>query len=573
MTIAEQPNAWETMTTFETVEILSNPIMVADRHMRISYVNEAGYRMFEAIEAEIQRDLPHFRARDVLGKSIDVFHKNPHYQRGIMEKMTKPHDGKFSIGGRNLAFKATPRFNPDGSLNCVFVEWQDLTIAMEGRRQIEMIIADIRKMAVAHAEGTIPAFLDPSKFDAELADLAERVNLMVADHIATKKKVIACVERYATGDFSYRLEPLGGERVFINTAMDAVRDGFIAIVEEIKSLSSAIVEGKLDREVETGRFEGEFRIIIEAFAQAYASLNDTFGTITAQVSQIATTVDQIAQSALALANSAQVTSSSADEVSSSAQQTDMAVRSNASSAVEARSLIKSSSEVAQQGRVKVDEMVQTMDMIRTSSQDIGKIIKVIDEIAFQTNLLALNAAVEAARAGQHGRGFAVVAQEVRNLAARSARAAKETSELIEASTERVAIGVKVVSDTQSSFDQIAGGIEQAAQRISSIADASDEQARGVAQINLAINEVAKASVETSAQADQLAAASAEMQSATESVRGALGRFQLRRQPVGGLDVASLAGRGLPPELMSQIMAMVTRHGGDAPAALPQAKAG
>ena len=571
MTSAEQPNAWESMTAFETIEILSNPIMVADRQMRIAYVNEAGYRMFEAIEADIQRDLPHFHAREVVGKSIDVFHKNPHYQRGIMDKMTKPHDGKFTIGGRNLGFKATPRFSPDGSLNCVFVEWQDMTIAMEGRRQIEMIIADIRTMAVDHAEGRISSYLDPEKFDAELADLARRVNQMVEDHIITKKKVIACAERYAAGDFAYRLEPLGGERVFINKAMDSVRENFIAVVEEIKSLSTAIVDGRLDREVDTARFEGEFRVIVAAFEQAYSSLNDTFGTVTAQVSQIATTVDQIAQSAQALANSAQVTSSSADEVSSSAQQTDAAVRSNAASAIEARSLIKSSSEVAQQGRVKVDEMVQTMDMIRTSSQDIGKIIKVIDEIAFQTNLLALNAAVEAARAGQHGRGFAVVAQEVRNLAARSARAAKETSELIEASTDRVAIGVKVVSDTQSSFDQIAGGIEQAAQRINSIADASDEQARGVAQINLAINEVAKASVETSSQADQLAAASAEMQSATESVRGALGRFHLRRRLPAGLDLAGLNARGLPPELMSQIMTMVSRHGA-APTGLPQAKA-
>ena len=573
MTSPKQANAWESMTAFETVEILSNPIMVADRQMRIAYVNEAGYRMFEAIEPDIQRDLPHFRARDVVGKSIDVFDDASQSLRGVMDRMTKPHDGKFTLGGRNLAFKATPRFNTDGTLNCVFVEWQDLTLAMEGRRQIDMIIADIRKMADDHADGRISAFLDPEKFDTEFADLARRVNLMVADHIATKKKVIACAERYAAGDFAYRLEPMSGERVFINKAMDSVRDSFIAVVDEIKSLSTAIVEGRLDREVDTGRFEGEFRVIVQAFEQAYGSLNDTFGTVTAQVSQIATTVDQIAQSAQALANSAQVASSSADEVSSSAQQTDAAVRSNASSAIEARGLIKASSEVAQQGRVKVDEMVQTMEMIRTSSQDIGKIIKVIDEIAFQTNLLALNAAVEAARAGQHGRGFAVVAQEVRNLAARSARAAKETSELIEASTDRVAVGVKVVSDTQSSFDQIAGGIEQAAQRINSIADASDEQARGVAQINLAINEVAKASVETSSQADQLAAASAEMQSATESVRGALGRFHLRRRATAGLDLAGLNARDLPPELMSQIMSMVSRHGGAAPSAFPQAKAG
>jgi methyl-accepting chemotaxis protein len=244
-----------------------------------------------------------------------------------------------------------------------------------------------------------------------------------------------------------------------------------------------------------------------------------------------------------------------DEVSASAEETDTQVKANAAAAGQASQLVTGAAAVAEEGREKIGQMVTAMEGIRASSQDIGKIIKVIDEIAFQTNLLALNAAVEAARAGQHGRGFAVVAQEVRNLAGRSAKAARETSELIESAGARVQAGVKIADETSRAFTTIAGDIEKVRSFMREISVASDEQARGVAQINTAMSEAAKTALATSQQADEVAASAAEILTATDRMRGALSRFQLRPADYS-------RGNGLPdlsnlsPEMLAQVQAML-----------------
>ncbi len=167
-----------------------------------------------------------------------------------------------------------------------------------------------------------------------------------------------------------------------------------------------------------------------------------------------------------------------------------------------------------------------MDAIRTSSEDIAKIIKSIDEIAFQTNLLALNAAVEAARAGQHGRGFAVVAQEVRTLAGRAATAAKETSDMIERSSKNVAVGVAATKKSEEAFGHINREIMGVEERIIKISQSAEEQSRGVQQINLAVTNLSKTGMDISAQSEELATAAAEMDASTSTVQTMLDRFEL-----------------------------------------------
>lgn len=551
---------WEAIPIIDAYDVLASPIMIADPDMIIRYVNEGAYRLFEAIEQEIKVDLPHFSARDIVGKSIDVFHKNPRYQRHIMDGLSKPHDGKFSIGGRDLAFRAAPKFGPNGNLVCICVEWQDRTAAISRRKQIETLISDLSDMTIAHDEGRILQFLDPSKFDQEYASLAANVNKMVQGHIETKKKIIRCAEAYAAGDFSYELERFTGDRKFLNEAMDAIRDNFLDVVREIKNLSLAIVDGRLDQKIDTSRFSGEFKQIIEAFREAFDSLNQSLHTVNQQIEQITAVVDDVAKSSRSLAASAQVGSASSEELSASAEQTEAQVRRNAEAAKDARELVIASVNVAQTGETKVQTMYETMANISQSSSDIAKIIKVIDEIAFQTNLLALNAAVEAARAGQHGRGFAVVAQEVRDLAARSAKAAKETSELIETSSARVAYGVQAVGETKAAFSEIAKNVHLAKERIDEIAVASSEQAQGVGQINMAIGEIAKVATETSTQADQLASASAEMLGASQAVKSALAKFTLTAQTKEVDGIVDALQRQLPPEVFQQLMALMTPKG-------------
>ncbi len=550
------------VTAHHALEVLSSPIMIADADMVIRYVNEAAYQMFEAIESDIQRDLPHFAARKVVGRSIDVFHKNPIYQRRLMENLSNPHDGKFTIGGKDLGFRATPRFGTDGALQSVWVEWKDMTAAVEGKRQLEGVIADINDMAIAHGEGRISVFIDASKYRSDLASLATRINEMVGGHILTKKKVIECATAYGQGNFDYQMDRFIGDRAFITEAMDGIRSNFRRVVDEIKDLSNAIMQGRLDRDVRPEDFVGEYRDIVAAFKSAYESLNETFSTITTQIREVATTVEQVATSSQSLASSSQIASTSADEVSASIEETDSQVKANTQSAREARALITASSSLADEGRARINEMVSAMENIRVSSHDIAKIIKVIDEIAFQTNLLALNAAVEAARAGQHGRGFAVVAQEVRNLAGRSAKAARETSDLIEASSTNVSAGVRIAGAAQESFVGITDNVKKSEALVTAIALATEEQSRGVEQITVAITEVAKAAMETSSQADQLASGANQMRSSTQSVKEALSRFHLAktRQADAG------AFSGLSPDLLAQISAMIAAHGASQPLA-------
>ncbi len=476
----------------------------------------------------------------------------------------------------------------------------------QNAEDVNGLLTEIRKMVDAHELGDIDVMTDSSRLTGDFADVAQGVNDMVSGHIDTKKKAIAFVTELANGNFEAELEEFPRKKAFINEGMEMVRasfkgvtaeiemvaqalvDGnfdvdvdsnrysgsfrtvletmtaiitnFNGVIDEIERLSNGIVSGNLDTNVDLGSFRGSYGAIMRAFESAFTSLNSAFGTITSQVSQITATVDQMSKASQSLATNSQIQSSSVDEVSSSTEETESQVKSNATAAASARDLVVGASVVAADGKVKIGEMVTAMDGIRASSQDIAKIIKVIDEIAFQTNLLALNAAVEAARAGQHGRGFAVVAQEVRNLAGRSAKAARETSELIESASSRVQEGVRIADETSDAFTSIVDDIEKVRTLVGDIATASDEQSRGVAQINVAVSEIAKSALATSQQADELAASAAQMQAATESMRGEMGRFSLRTMQTAAPSIGSL--EGVSPELMAQIQQMLATQGNE-----------
>lgn len=247
-------------------------------------------------------------------------------------------------------------------------------------------------------------------------------------------------------------------------------------------------------------------------------INRIVGSLSEGAGQVNTASAQISASSQSLAGGSTEQAASLEETSTALDEMAGMTKQNADNANEANSLALDARAGGEDGAVAMKEMIDAMSAISKSSEDISKIIKVIEEIAFQTNLLALNAAVEAARAGEHGKGFAVVAEEVRNLAQRSATAAKDTASLIEDSVKKAEDGNEIVGRVSKTLDGIITGIRKVADLVSEIASASSEQARGVEQVNRAVSEMDKVTQQNAANAEQSAAASEELSAQSESLK-------------------------------------------------------
>jgi len=244
---------------------------------------------------------------------------------------------------------------------------------------------------------------------------------------------------------------------------------------------------------------------------------------------------QIANGSQALAQGSTEQAASIEELSASIHDIAQKTKENAVKAERAAALANTIKGNAEKGNMQMSEMTAAVQEINAASQNISKVIKAIDDIAFQTNILALNAAVEAARAGQHGKGFAVVAEEVRNLAAKSAEAAKDTGGLIANSMEKAELGAKIADETAASLYEIVSGINESSQIVGEIATSSEEQSIGIDQINLGIDQVSQVVQQNTATAQESAAASAEMNDKSNQLESLVNQFKSKY----GDDILSL----------------------------------
>jgi methyl-accepting chemotaxis protein len=257
------------------------------------------------------------------------------------------------------------------------------------------------------------------------------------------------------------------------------------------------------------------------------SLNNMFTEISLSTNQVSVGSKQIADGAQTLAQGATEQAASVEELSSSIAEIAESAKANAATVERTSKLSAKIKEDAEKSSRQMNEMVNAVEEINEANQHIGRIIKTIDDIAFQTNILALNAAVEAAHAGQHGKGFAVVAEEVRNLAAKSAEAAKETSSMIENSMVKANLGSQITGETAESLSRIVSGINESNQLVEEIFKSSEQQALGIQQINIGIDQVAQVVQQNSATAEESAAASEERRSQSDTLQELIAQFKLK----------------------------------------------
>lgn len=512
-----EETAREAMQIKTALDNASSNMMLADADRNIFYMNKSVTSMLKSNETDLRKDIPGFDADALIGVNIDRFHANPEHQKSMLANMTSVYKTQISAAGLKFNLTATPLYDDYGNRTGTAVEWMDVTLESRAQEDIEQLITSA-------ADGNLTQRLQEENYSGFTKTVAGGLNALLDAVSSPIKEIIRVTEIQAANDLTPRVE---------------------------------------------GEFQGDYGVMKDSINSAADNINTVLNQATNVASQVQTSVTQLRATSQELAASSEEQSSAAEEVSSNVAQTDSQVQSNAENANVANQLTSETANIATNGQNKMETMTTAMRAINESSEDISKIIKVIDDIAFQTNLLALNAAVEAARAGQHGKGFAVVAQEVRNLAGRSAKAAKETSQLIEDSGRRVREGVTIADETAEVLGEIVNNVLKVKDIVAEIAAASDEQTKGIAQVNKAMGQVSTSAESASQMSMELASASDELASLTDQLDAEINKFSLTRETTL-MDSSNGLPTDLSPEMIQQIMQLLNQQKA---AATPQAAAG
>jgi methyl-accepting chemotaxis protein len=402
------------------------------------------------------------------------------------------------------------------------------------------------------SEGKIDELITQT-YKGDHENMKQAINSVATVLQSLKKELVRLTQASHEGQLSERgkADQFRGAYGEIVGGVNQMLDAVIKPINEAADCLKEMAQGNLDVEVQ-GDYKGDHAIIKKNLNATLTSLNDILGQVTIAVDQVTTGARQVSDSSQSLSQASTEAASSLEQITASMHELTSQTSMNAENAIQANQLAAQAKLSAQKGDAEMGNMVKAMNDINESAASISKIIKAIDEIAFQTNLLALNAAVEAARAGAHGKGFTVVAEEVRNLAQRSAAAAKETAEMIEGSIKKTEAGAKIAEETSKALEEIVAGSTKVTDLIGEIASASKEQAQGIGQINTGLSQVDQVTQQVTANSEESASASEELSSQSLQLKEMLTKFRLRKRSF------SLAGSGLPDGITPEMLQMLKR---------------
>jgi len=450
-------------------------VMVADNHLKLMFVNPATVQMLTRAQEQFRRELPGFDASALLGASLDTLTREPAALRGEIERLTDTKAREEVIGGRTMKMIMSPMKDEMGRRLGTVIEWFDRTQEVATESELQGVIAAVTA-----------------------GNLDNRISL------EDKRNFFLTLSRG------------------INELVDAIG----TVVEEVQELVAAANHGDLTRRIETQGRPG----LLVRIGSGINELTDNMAGLVSQVKSAASEVsrgaDEISQGNANLSQRTEEQASSLEETASSMEEMTSTVRQNADNAGQASQLAVAARDQAEKGGAVVARAVRAMSEINDASKKIADIIGVIDEIAFQTNLLALNAAVEAARAGEQGRGFAVVASEVRNLAGRSATAAKEIKALIQDSVRKVDEGSNLVTQSGATLEQIVSSVKKVTDIVAEIAAASNEQSGGIEQVNKAVMQLDELTQQNAALVEQASAASQSMAEQARALNDSMHRYRV-----------------------------------------------
>jgi len=463
----------ENLRVRTALDFVSRNVRIADSDGNVIYANRTMMKTLREIEGDVRASVPSFSVDRIIGSNVASLCNNPAFVRRSEQVGTVQHS-ELVIGSRTFDVVTTPILDDAGQRIGLVAEWTERTQELVVEREVESMIS-------------------------------------------------AAV----SGDFTHRIDVHGKQGFFKSLAVSM--NELVAVVagglEDTARVLNAISRGVLTEKIERD-YAGTFGRLKEDTNTTVDKLREVIGRIKESSESINTAAREIAAGNSDLSSRTEEQASSLEETASSMEELNATVKQNAESALKANELGRQSNEAVMRGAETVKRVVSTMSDIQDSSRKIADIIGVIDSIAFQTNILALNAAVEAARAGEQGRGFAVVASEVRNLAQRSAQAAKEIKGLIADSVERVDGGAKLVAEAGATMEQVVDSFRQVTGLVTDIASASQEQASGISQVTQAVSQMDGVTQQNAALVEEAAAAAESLEEQARSLMRAVGQFRL-----------------------------------------------